>query len=367
MKTAKSRLLLALTSLTALLPFSAKALDSLSGVTWGGYADVYYAYDFNRVKDLDRSFTTLPARQNEFNLNLAFIEAKIAREKVRGRFALQAGTSVQSNYSSEPTLGVVSGPSLSRNVQEAYLGCRLSKKTWIDGGIFFSHIGLEGFIPRDNPTYTRSLVADFSPSYQTGVRIQSQFTENLSGQFLVLNGWQNISESNRQKAIGTQLAYNFSPKFNVSYNTFVGHEYAFRHFHDLVLKYTPSEAWSFALQADIGIQKEALGGTHAKWGGFTFIAKNAFTKTLSASARIEYYADPKQVIIPAVNGEPFRAWSASLGIDAALDDQATWRNEIRGYHSNSAIFASRSANAVAGALDYQQNDAVIVFSISSTF
>ena len=64
---------------------------------------------------MDRSFasgvlfTTQPARHNEFNVNLAFIDAKHEGARVHGRVALQAGTSVRSNYAGEPATGVIGG------------------------------------------------------------------------------------------------------------------------------------------------------------------------------------------------------------------------------------------------------------------
>ena len=47
---------------------------------------------------------------------------------------------------------------------------RVIQTMWIDAGIFFSHIGSESWISRDNPTNTRSLAADFTPYYETGIR-----------------------------------------------------------------------------------------------------------------------------------------------------------------------------------------------------
>lgn len=335
------------------------AENDSTGVTWGGFVDAYYAYDINRPPSIDRAFTTQAARHNEFNVNLAYIEGKLERDRTRGRIALQVGTSVQSNYAGEPTIGSVSGPSLSRHIQEAYIGYRLGERSWIDAGIFFSHIGLESFISKDNLTYTRSLVADYSPYYETGVKFGTQFNENLSGQLLVLNGWQNISETNSAKALGTQLVYVFNPQLSVSYSTFVGRESSFRHFHDLVFRYAPSEAWNLAAQADIGFQDEAPGGGNATWGGFALIAKRSVSKSVAISARIERYIDPKQVLIPATNGHSFRAWSSSVGVDTELDSKLWWRNEIRGYLADEAVFPHRSG--------FKTTDGVIVSSISAAF
>ena len=149
----------------------AQAADDSVRVTFGGFVDGYYAYDAGRPPQRDRAFaggalfTTQPARHNEFNVNLAFVEAKLDAPRYRGRLAVQFGTSVQSNYSGEPRDGQISGPSVQQYLQEATAGYRIAKTLWVDGGIFFSNMGMESWISRDNPTYTRSLVADYSPYY----------------------------------------------------------------------------------------------------------------------------------------------------------------------------------------------------------
>lgn len=58
--------------------------DSTRTVSFGGFVDAAYAYDMNRPAGRDRAFTTQPARHNEFNINLAFIEAKLLSGRVRG-------------------------------------------------------------------------------------------------------------------------------------------------------------------------------------------------------------------------------------------------------------------------------------------
>src|SRR5262245_22107382 len=104
------------------------APDTTIKVTVGGFVDSYYTYDFARPPTLDRSFfggatfTTQPARSNEFNVNLAYIEANLTGNRLHGRLAFQAGTAVQSNYAAEPTIGLNSGPTLARHLQEAYAG-----------------------------------------------------------------------------------------------------------------------------------------------------------------------------------------------------------------------------------------------------
>src|SRR3972149_6476923 len=72
--------------------------------TVSGFVDVYYCYDFSRPLSRDRSFTTQPMRHNEFTLNLGMIDVKYQAVNIRGRFAFQTGTYVQSNLAAEPSL-----------------------------------------------------------------------------------------------------------------------------------------------------------------------------------------------------------------------------------------------------------------------
>lgn len=333
--------------------------DDAARVRFGGFIDTYYAYDFSRPPQIDRAFTTQPARQNEFNINLAYVEATLEQDRMRGRLALQAGTSVQSNYAGEPRVGQMSGPELARNLQEAVVGYRLGAQTWIDAGVMLSHIGLESFISKDNLTYTRSLVADYSPYYQAGVRLSTQLTSQLSAQLLVLNGWQTISENNSSKSIGTQLSYSPSSEVTLTYNTIFGQEASFRHFHDLVLKYLPSDRWTLAAQFDLGFQRAAVGGDDARWFGFTLIAKRALNRVVSVVARAERYKDPQQVLIAASNGAPFSVWGGSLGVDTSLTSRVGWRNEVRTLWSRDAVFPSGAG--------FSRDATVVVSSLSVAF
>jgi hypothetical protein len=133
-------------------------------------------------------------------------------ESIRGRFALQTGTYVQSNAAAEPAL--------LKNVLETSAGTRLGEGVWIDVGIFPSHIGLEGIVSKDNWTYSRSLLADYSPHYESGLSVAASLNDNLSIRGLILNGWQNINETNGSKAAGTELQYH--PSENVLLNLISG-------------------------------------------------------------------------------------------------------------------------------------------------
>ena len=342
--------------------------DSKPTVTFGAFVDGYYAWDFNRPATFDRAYTTQPARQAEFNVNLAFVEAKLDGEKVRGRFAAQFGTSVQANYAGEPHIGHVSGPSVSQYIQEAFIGYKLAPTLWVDGGVFFAHTGLEGWISRDNLAYTRSLVADFSPYYEAGVKLTWTPSSAVTGQLLVLNGWQNISNYNTPPAVGLRVDYVASPTLTLSYDNFFGDVAAdgiaaqYRLYHDFIAQLTLSSRWQLAGMFSLGTQTRSTpDGATATWYGFSVFAKYKFTPRVSVVARLERYSDPHQVIVVTGISDAFRTNGASLGVDVTPVPKLLWRTELRGYRSDAAVWPLHESG------DFGKDDLFAVTSLALSF
>ena len=340
--------------------------DTAVTVSFGGFVDNYYAYDFGRPANFDRPFTTQAARHNEFNVNLAYIEAKVSGPRVRGRLALQAGTSVQSNYAGEPAIGSVSGPSLSRFIQEAVAGYQISPSLWVDGGIFLSHIGMESFISRDNHTYTRSLSADYTPYYESGVKLTWQATPKLSALVTVVNGWQNISENNQDKAVGARLDYARSSSTTLSYYNFIGNEVAsnrLRVFNGVGFKSGLTPAFTLQGNFDYGTQQKALTGS-SSWFSTGIIGKQQVNPVIGISGRVERYQDPDQVIVATGSPGGFKATTASVGIDVSPVGpiRALWRNELRGTWAADPVFPNRSA-----ATGTSRSNTLLVTSLALTF
>jgi len=340
--------------------------DTAVTVAFGGFVDNYYAYDFGRPVNFDRPFTTQAVRHNEFNVNLAWVEVKVSGPRVRGRLALQAGTSVQSNYAGEPAIGAVSGPSLSRFIQEAVAGYQISPSLWVDGGIFLSHIGVESFISRDNLTYTRSLSADFTPYYESGVKLTWQATPKLSALFTVVNGWQNISENNHDKAVGARLDYARSSSTTFSYYNFVGNEASssrLRVFNGVGFKSGLTPAFTVQGNFDYGTQQQAVTGSSSWWSA-GLIGKLQVTPVVGISGRAERYQDPDQVIVVTAFPGGFKATMASLGLDVSPlgNTRVLWRSELRGTWAGDPIFPNRSAST-----GVSRSNTLLVTSLALTF
>lgn len=325
--------------------------DTTAKVTVGGFVDTYYAFDFNQPANLDRAFTTQAARHDEFNVNLAFVEVKLDAPRMRGRLALQTGTAVQANYANEPRKGAISGPDLARFIQEAVVGTRIASNLWIDGGIFLSHIGMEGFISRENPIYTRSLVADYSPYYESGLKATWQATSTLSALFTVVNGWQNISETNAAKSAGVRLDYSPSSATTLSYFNYGGDEALdsathrqFRFYNGVGFRRVLSPKALVMGEVDYGMQGHASGSGHSTWHGGMVTGRYEVAPTAAIVGRVERYSDRDQVILVTGVAQGLSANGASLGVDVTPQPRVAWRSELKGLLGDGAVFPKRTGS-----------------------
>lgn len=335
-------------------------------MSFGGFVDTYLAWDPGKPPTIDRAYTTQAARSGEFNVNLAFIDAILAGDRVRGRIALQAGTSVEANYFSEPTTGRYSGASLAQHLQEAYVGARLSKTAWIDAGIFLSHTGSENWVSRDNPTYTRSLIADFAPYYESGAKVTWQVRPDLTALVTVVNGWQKISENNADKSFGMRLEWSVSPHISLGYYNLIGNDEPdtasaqVRFYNGLTVKWSSNE-WTVMATVDGGRQDTPDKKPPSWWGG-ALIARAQTTEHTGFSARVETFSDPKQVLVATGVTSPFRAIGASIGFDFTMSEGAVWRTEYRALRSPDDIFIDRG-----GPAGRSRSNMLIVTSLAVTF
>jgi hypothetical protein len=342
--------------------------DSTTHVAFGGFVDGYFAYDFGRSRDIDRAFTTQAVRHDEFNINLAFMDATITGARVRGRVAAQFGTAVQANYAAEPRVGSFSGPDVSRYIQEATAGYKVSSSVWVDAGVFFSPFGSENWISRDNWTYTRSLIADNSPYYEAGVKATWTITPRWSAQLHVINGWQNISETNSSKAVGARLDFAPHDGLSFAYDVFVGNEQPdslpsrLRTFNEIIFGASITSRLQLRGTLDVGTQRHADGNGIGSWNGYALLARYQLSPRIALAGRVEGYSDPDQFIV--ITGEPYglRASGASLGADIAPMPKLLWRSEVKWLGAHDPLFPSQSATN-----DLSSQDVAVVSSVALTF
>jgi len=307
-----------------------------------GYIETYYAYDFGQPENNTRpAFLYSYNRHNEVALNLGFIKAAYEKDNVRANLALMTGTYSNANLAAEE--GVL------KNIYEANAGVKLSntQNLWVDAGIFSSHIGFESAIGKDCWNLTRSIPAENSPYYESGVKIS--YTSNngkwfLSG--LVLNGWQRIQrvDGNKTLAFGHQLTYKPNTKITLNSSSFIGNDKPddskqMRYFHNLYGQFQLNEKWGVTTGFDIGVEQKSKGSeSYNCWYSPVLVAKYKVTDKIDIAARGEYYSDKNQVIIATGTPNGFQTYGYSVNLDYNFYDNVVWRIEARNLSSKDEIF-----------------------------
>ncbi|MFZ1677930.1 MAG: porin [Saprospiraceae bacterium] len=316
--------------------------STASPLTFTGYAEVYYAYDFNQPDNHERpSFFYNFNRHNEVNLNLGFINANYTTSNLRGNLGLMVGTWAQYNSSAEQ--------GLLKNVWQANVGVKLCKEKnfWLDAGIFPSHIGFESPIGKADDALTRCIMGDNTPSWESGVKI-GYTTDNgkwfLSG--MVINGWQRIArvDGNNTPAFGTQITYTPSSKFALNYSTFIGSDKPdvfrqMRYYHNFFALLNPTDKLRITLGFDYCMEQKSKGSSEFNnLLSPAVLVRLALNDKWSVTGRGEYYADENGIIIATGTPNGFKTSSFSLNLDRKIGDNAMWRIEGRMLNSKDKIF-----------------------------
>lgn len=337
-----------LNSLFSIILINLHAQDSskTNRFTFSGYAEVYYSYDLGKPVNHERpSFFYSLNRHNEVNLNLGFVKAAYAAEKVRGNFAIMAGTYAQYNLATEP--------GLLKNIFEANVGVKVAKKInlWIDAGIMPSHIGFESAISKDCWVLTRSILAENSPYYEAGIKLgYTSKNEKMYIAIMYLNGWQKIQRvaGNNTPAWGTQLTYKPTSKTSLNWSTYIGNEQPdsvkrWRYFNNLYMQYAIHEKFGLITGIDFGMQQKNKGSSsYNNWFSPVLIARYMPSDKIRVGGRVEYYADENAVIIPTNTPNGFKVFGYSLNFDYLPTANVMVRLEGRSLKSEDKIFVSNT-------------------------
>ena len=317
------------------------AQERTSPITFSGYLETYYSYDAGNPQDHERpGFLYNHKRHNEVNINLGYLKAAYAQDNVRGNFALMAGTYAEYNLAAEQ--------GLLRNIFEANAGFKLLKKhnLWLDAGVMPSHIGFESAVGKDCWNLTRSLAAENSPYYESGVKLgYTTPNDKLYIAGMVLNGWQRIRRINYQQtpAFGTQLTVKPSSDFTFNWSTFVGNEFAgsdqqWRIFNNFYTVWQATPKFGLTAGVDVGFQELSHDNGYDSWVAPILMVRYSPSEHWRVAARAEYYADENRVIVSAGDRNGFQTAGFSLNLDYLPKDNVMLRFEGKAYDSKDEIF-----------------------------
>lgn len=303
-----------------------------------GYTEIYYSYDFAEPDShIKQSFLYNYNRHNTVNLNLGMLKAEYKTGVIRGNLAFMAGTYVNDNMSAESeTL---------KHLYEANVGVKVSRKSdvWIDAGILPSHIGWESPIGCDYPTLTRSITAENTPAFETGIRFSYLSDDKrwyLSALFL--NGWQRIEriKGDNTPAFGHQITFMPTPSITLNSSSFIGNDYTsndkrMRYFHDLYGVFQINNTFAMTVGFDVGVEEdERYVDGYSVWYSPVVVLSMRLLSGYQIGLRGEYYSDDDGVML-ADGGEIF---SCSINLDKHIGGNVIWRNEARVFHAQNDMF-----------------------------
>lgn len=327
-------------------------------VTIEGYIDAYYAYDFNNPSSGNRDYFVSMARHNEMMINLAYVDVKYNSSRLRGRFVPGFGSYINANYADE-------AGSL-KNIVEASAGVRVWKdrNIWFDAGVFGSPYTNESAISKDHLAYTRSFAPEYVPYYLSGAKLTIPLNQKWNAYFFLLNGWQQISDVNSGKSLGTQLEYRPNDYLLLNWSTYIGSEksakrpdYGMRYFNDFFFIYSRNRLSATGCFY-YGIQEHE--GGQSNWWQANLIGRYNLSERTSLTGRIEYFDDPQSVqVSPVTNVTGFSSYSSSVGLNFKLAENVLVRLEGRTFFSSKEVY--RRGNVPT------QNSSMLVSNITIWF
>ena len=295
-----------------------------------GFLEVYYGYDFNEPSQKKRlPFLYNHTRHSSPAVNLVMISGKYAQDRFRANLTLQQGTYAQDNYADEPAA--------LRWIYEANLGIALDQdqNIWLDAGVLPSHIGFESAISKDNLTLSRSIIAENSPYFETGLKLGWEKSESWYFAFLYLNGWQRIQAipGKNNPSFGTQATFRPNSNITLNWSAFLGTDQPLEaatslFFSNMYVDFSLGERWKVMAAIDVGKRtQEDL--TDRNWWGLAVITQYRFSEEIAAALRYEYYHDPFLARADSGNNLGVETGGLSLNLDRKLGTWSIFRLEGR--------------------------------------
>lgn len=311
------------------------------------FVDSYYTYDFSRPSNnLLPPFLFNHNRHNEVNLNLGLIRGSWSNDFARVNLGLMAGTYAQYNLAHEQ--------SMLQHVFEANAGIQIVNGLWLDAGILPSFYGLESAISIENPTLTRSIIAENSPYYLSGASLTYEGFDNWTFLVSILNGWQTIVRlpGTDTRAMGTQVQYRFNDILTLNSSLFIGSTSLpqlneRRYFHNLYGSFKITENLAAFATFDIGMAQEndfsSNSGHRNFWNGYAFILRWAFADHFATAGRFEGYNDTEALRLNfetfgIIDGAKLRGYS--LNFDYLPIEKVRFSTEGKFYSADKNIFRS---------------------------
>jgi hypothetical protein len=325
----------------------------LNNIKLGGMVYGSYNYNFNNPDSKDNSLRVFDNRANNFTLDLA--QLSVSKEEEGGigfKLLLDYGRTAKGIASDWNGDGSLSNGTDNFEVQEAYVTytAGIGNGLGIKAGKFVTLLGAEVIEAPFNYNISRSFLFGYAiPFTHTGVLFTYPFMEQVSLSAGIVNGWDNVIDSNKGKSFLGNLTLKPLDILTLSLNGVYGAELpdrggSKRGVFDLVGTLNVTDHMTFVTNFDYGTESETgLNGKDADWygiAGYLNITGAQFHpdwEAFSITQRLEWFDDEDGVR----TGAKQDLWEATTTLKYKITDNLHIRAEYRHDDSDKRVFARR--------------------------
>jgi hypothetical protein len=283
-------------------------------ISLSGLLDTYFQYSFNHpAAGAGVGGRQYDVKENSFSVAVLQLNANkaVTPESPLGFTAtLTVGKNADIVHATEP-----GGTNTYRYLQQLFgtylINGESSRPITLDFGKYASWIGNEVIESANNDNYSRSFLYTFGqPIYHTGLRLITPLSSTLTGSLFIVNGWNEVEDSNGGKTIGAALAVNAGKPLSavVSWiggdegsttangaGSFGGAGFASAgtrnvQMVDLVATWQATPKLKFVVNGDYAAAK-GKGGPGGNWNGVDIYGRYQLTPTGAIAIRFDHFED----------------------------------------------------------------------------
>lgn len=298
-------------------------------VQFSAYAEGYYLLDpVDKSTHEKGAIFFNHAQANQVDLNLGILGISWTKGPLRAQISGMIGTYARRNLAHESSFW--------RNIYEWNISYQVAKNWDISAGVFPSHIGFESAKNVDNWTLSRSFIAENSPYYESGLRLNYRPNKAWVYSLFALRGWQRIQDLN--PSLGTQITHTSAKSWIWNSSGFIGNEgKGLRLFHDFYLVVPISKSLQMVMISDIGYENQF-------WHGEALMMQAKLSKKWKLAGRLEQFSDSRAIVL----SQGSFVQSASFNADFSPIPKVLFRSEWKIYHSANTISNVHSPEYIFG-------------------
>ena len=350
------------------------------GLTIGGMIVGSYLYDLNDPQEGNKGTVgnrVFDKDHNTFSLDLFQLQISRAPGENGVGFVTKlnfgkVAERMASDWDGDGTIGNVAEEQNSIELEEAYITYNPPglPDLQIKGGKFVTLLGAEVIESPLNPNISRSLAFGFAiPFTHTGLLTSYAFSPQFKATLGVVNGWDNVIDSNDGKSVTGSFAFTPVDQFSIALNGIYGaeqpnHGDSKRGVADVVATIKPVDNLTLLLNYDYGNETD-LGparDTTAEWSAFSGIVSydlpDALVMPIGFALRGEYFDDSKSSRFGGTFGEDQNTWEVTGTFKLVLAEGLMARTEYRYDKAKNPVFlrnvggVQKDQQTVAAELSY---------------